>query len=161
MISSNRVTDTMSYSNKLGIGLKVSRGIVKHLSTNGDLIVKSQSGCYTSINFFVEDKFMKICDEISEQETILRLASKNALKKCECSQILIVDDIPFNHIALIAILNNFGVISENAYDGFQAIEKVSERIRNSQCCKSYRIIFMDLEMPGKNGFQTSTEVNFN
>ncbi|CAK60735.1 unnamed protein product (macronuclear) [Paramecium tetraurelia] len=157
MILSTKVNDNQFYSNKLGIGLKVSRGIVKYLSTNGDLIIKSQSGCYTSINFFVEDKFMKIDEDISE-ETILRLASKNTLKKCVCPQILIVDDIPFNHIALIAILNSFNVTSESAYDGDQAIEKVSERIRNSQCCKSYRIIFMDLEMPGKNGFQTSSEI---
>ncbi|CAD8121741.1 unnamed protein product [Paramecium sonneborni] len=160
MISSNRAHDTQTQSYKLGIGLKVSRGIVKYLSNNGDLIIKSQSGCYTSINFFVEDKFMKISDEILEQETILKLASKNTLKKCDCSQILIVDDIPFNHIALIAILNNFKIQSESAYDGNQAIEKVSERIRNSQCCLSYRIIFMDLEMPGKNGFQTTTEQQF-
>ncbi|CAD8200063.1 unnamed protein product [Paramecium pentaurelia] len=158
MVSSNRGTDNQFQSNKLGIGLKVSRGIVKHLSTNGDLIIKSQSGCYTSINFFVEDKFMKIDEDISEQETIMKLASKNTLKKCICPQILIVDDIPFNHIALIAILNNFNILSESAYDGDQAIEKVNDRIKNSQCCKSYRIIFMDLEMPGKNGFQTSSEI---
>ncbi|CAD8111569.1 unnamed protein product [Paramecium sonneborni] len=158
MSSSSRANDTQSYSYKLGIGLKVSRGIVKYLSINGDLIIKSQFGCYTSINFFVEDKYMKIDDDVSEKETILKLGSKNNLKKCNCPQILIVDDIPFNHIALIAILNNFGIQAESAYDGIQAIEKVNERIKNPQCCLSYRIIFMDLEMPGKNGFQTSTEI---
>ncbi|CAD8203114.1 unnamed protein product [Paramecium octaurelia] len=158
MYASVKFSDTTSNSNKLGLGLKVSRGIARNLCQNGDLIIKSQKGSYTSINFYVEDQVVKANEDITEQESIMRFGSKNTVHKCECPQILIVDDVPFNHIALIAILSNFGIKSESAYDGAQAIEKVNLRLKNKECCKSYRIIFMDIEMPGKNGFQTSAEI---
>ncbi|CAD8192617.1 unnamed protein product [Paramecium pentaurelia] len=158
MNASIKFAETTSNSNKLGLGLKVSRGIVKYLCQNGDLVIKSQKDNYTSINFFVEDQIIKVNEDITEQESIMRFGSKHTVQKCECPQILIVDDIPFNHIAMIAILTNFGIKSESAYDGTQAIEKVILRLKNKECCKTYRIIFMDIEMPGKNGFQTSAEI---
>ncbi|CAD8119391.1 unnamed protein product [Paramecium sonneborni] len=156
--ASTKLTETISSSNKLGLGLKVSRAIVSNLCQNGDLVIKSQKGSYTSINFFVEDQIIKVNEDITEQESIMRFGSKNTVQKCVCPQVLIVDDVPFNHIAMIAILSNFGIKSESAYDGTQALEKVNIRLNNKECCKSYRIIFMDIEMPGKNGFQTSAEI---
>lgn len=36
-----KVLDSSSSSNKLGLGLRVSRAIVKYLSENGELIIKS------------------------------------------------------------------------------------------------------------------------
>ncbi|CAD8201519.1 unnamed protein product [Paramecium pentaurelia] len=73
---------------------------------------------------------------------------------CEnCSQILIVDDIPFNQIAFIQMLNHFKIKAESAFDGYQAIEMVKQKL--TKHCKFYRLIFMDIEMPGQNGFQTS------
>lgn len=45
----------------------------------------------------------------------------NFLMNCECPQILIVDDIPFNHIALSALLSSYSKKVDSAYDGEQAI----------------------------------------
>lgn len=84
------------------------------------------------------------------------VSTKNFLKQCDCIQILIVDDVPFNHIALLALLQNYGYKAESAYDGDSAIRKVKQRLQG--CCKSYKLIFMDIEMPGKNGFDASCEV---
>lgn len=35
----------------------------------------------------------------------------------KCSPILIVDDIPFNHLALKAMLSSFGLSCDSVYDG--------------------------------------------
>ncbi|CAD8210877.1 unnamed protein product [Paramecium pentaurelia] len=74
--------------------------------------------------------------------------------KCEnCSQILIVDDIPFNQIAFIQMLNHFKIKAESAFDGYQAVEMVKQKLISH--CKFFRLIFMDIEMPGLNGFKTT------
>ncbi|CAD8210218.1 unnamed protein product [Paramecium octaurelia] len=70
-----------------------------------------------------------------------------------CSQILIVDDIPFNQIAFIQMLNHFKIKAESAFDGYQAVEMVKQKLISH--CKFFRLIFMDIEMPGLNGFKTS------
>ena len=41
--------------------------------------------------------------------------------------------------------------TDSAYNGNSAIDLIKERLEK-KCCKTYRLIFMDIEMPGKNGF---------
>ena len=57
----------------------------------------------------------------------------------------------------MALLQTYGYKSDSAYDGDSGIKKVKQRLLNV-CCKIYKIIFMDIEMPGKNGFVASSEV---
>ncbi|CAD8209003.1 unnamed protein product [Paramecium pentaurelia] len=71
----------------------------------------------------------------------------------KCVHILIVDDIPFNQIALKMILNKYKITVDQAFDGFQAVEKVKQKMFKH--CSIYKLIFMDIEMPGMDGFQTS------
>ncbi|CAD8210873.1 unnamed protein product [Paramecium pentaurelia] len=73
-----------------------------------------------------------------------------------CKKILIVDDQIFNQIALKAILSHFAIQCDQAYDGYQAIQKVKEKFQTN--CQFYDIIFMDIELPGLNGFETSKEI---
>ena len=74
----------------------------------------------------------------------------------DCVQILIVDDVPFNHMALKAVLEKLDLACDSAYEGFQAIELVKKFANNH--CKSYRLILMDIEMPNMSGFETSSRV---
>ncbi|CAK61257.1 unnamed protein product (macronuclear) [Paramecium tetraurelia] len=73
-----------------------------------------------------------------------------------CKKILIVDDQIFNQIALKATLNRFAIQCDQAYDGYQAIQRVKEKQQTS--CPFYDIIFMDIELPGLNGFETTKEI---
>ncbi|CAK66996.1 unnamed protein product (macronuclear) [Paramecium tetraurelia] len=159
-------------SNKMGLGLRVSKGIAKFLGGDGELQIKSEKGFYTIVSFSIEESVSTMMkDEDSSIRDIEELGSdtKNSaqrvyissrkfLNHCECNQILIVDDVPFNHITLIALLQNYGYKADSAYDGDSAIKKVRQRQQNI-CCKAYKIIFMDIEMPGKNGFTTSSEIS--
>ncbi|CAK80497.1 unnamed protein product, partial (macronuclear) [Paramecium tetraurelia] len=157
---------------KLGLGLRVSQGIVKYLSGDGELQIKSEKGFYTSVSFSIDEHSQ---NEIKEIEPSLKdveeiasnskdsvqkvyVSSKKFLnQQCKCPQILIVDDVPFNHIALFALLQAFGWKADSAYDGDSAIRKVKQKLHNT-CCKIFRLIFMDIEMPGKNGFLVSSEI---
>ncbi|CAD8213448.1 unnamed protein product [Paramecium octaurelia] len=82
---------------------------------------------------------------------------QNADILCQnCVHILIVDDIPFNQIALKMILSKYKIEVDQAFDGFQAIEKVKQKMQKH--CQHYKIIFMDIEMPGMDGFQASQQI---
>ena len=57
--------------------------------------------------------------------------------KCKCPKILIVDDEPFNLIALEGLLNYLDIDNiEKAYNGLEAITKIqANNVR--KCKKSY------------------------
>jgi CheY-like chemotaxis protein len=44
------------------------------------------------------------------------------------------------------------IIVETADRGKKAIKLIKERIYNNNCCKHFKIIFMDLDMPEMDGF---------
>jgi len=82
---------------------------------------------------------------------------KHIPHKCQCqnSKILVVDDNAFNQTALKVVLKKCGFECQTVVDGEHAIHEV---IQNEGCCsrcKNYRIIFMDVEMPNLNGFETT------
>ncbi|CAD8103079.1 unnamed protein product [Paramecium sonneborni] len=173
MQNQNHIQQQQNVSNKLGLGLRVSKGIVKYLSGDGELQIKSEKGFYTVVSFYINEQTkigiqevgssLKDIEEIGSntKDSIQRVyvSSKTFLnQQCKCSQILIVDDVPFNHIALLALLSAYGWKAESSYDGDSAIRKVKQKL-HSTCCKIFRLIFMDIEMPGKNGFIVSSGIS--
>jgi len=73
-------------------------------------------------------------------------------------RVLLVDDNKhfvkaLKHLILSTLSDRISVIDE-AHDGIEAIEMVE---RNS----NYDIIFLDIDMPGKNGFEVARYLNFN
>ncbi|CAD8204341.1 unnamed protein product [Paramecium octaurelia] len=89
-----------------------------------------------------------------------RYKSQTQSRTCQlctqCIQVLIVDDVPFNQIALKALLLHYKIQADQAYDGYQAIEMVKKQTLKH--CQYYALIFMDIEMPGINGFQATREI---
>lgn len=78
-------------------------------------------------------------------------------KKCECTHILICDDNQFNILSLKLQLQLIGKNCDSASLGEIAIQKVREKMKKS-CCKFYKLIFMDLEMPVMGGCETSKKI---
>ncbi len=70
---------------------------------------------------------------------------------------LIVDDQPFNVIALEGILVKYGAqYIEKAYDGEMALAKILENQNRANNCpyhkgRNYRFVFLDNQMPIKSG----------
>ncbi len=65
-------------------------------------------------------------------------------------EILAVDDHPVNLKLLAAILNNLELSVSTASDGFQALELCK--------LKQFDLILMDVQMPGKDGLETTQEI---
>ncbi|CAK61389.1 unnamed protein product (macronuclear) [Paramecium tetraurelia] len=137
---------------KLGLGLKISQQIAKFLCYNNELIIESTENEYTRISFKIENQ-----QKLISQQKFPSFYGCNITISCNCTQILIVDDVRFNHSAIEALLSQHKMKMDSAYNGQQAIEKIEQKLQ-SPCCKTYKLIFMDIEMPVKNGYQASKDI---
>ena len=75
-----------------------------------------------------------------------------------CPAFLVCDDDHFNIKVLQNFLQVYGLPIETAYHGDNAIEKVKNIWERKACCKSFKLIFMDIEMPQKNGLEAAQEI---
>ncbi|KAL4490766.1 hypothetical protein ABPG72_021820 [Tetrahymena utriculariae] len=114
------------------------------------------------INSLTSDKYFSQCTlEIANpQHTIDQIILNNISKqeKCNCPQILIVDDNQFNVYALQKTIETFKFQTHSISDSLEVLDFIKD-IFYQNCCISPKIIFMDIEMPFKNGYQLSVEVN--
>ena len=92
------------------------------------------------------------------EEAIKAIVNQNKGKKCICPEIMIVDDNDFNILALKYHLEELHFRVESCFSGNEAITKVINRWETNECCQRYKIIFMDIEMPGKNGIESTIEI---
>lgn len=69
-----------------------------------------------------------------------------------------MDDNNFNIYSLKMILKTYDFKVDEAESGSKCLEKIKERMASNSCCKHFSIIFMDIDMPGKNGFETAMEL---
>ena len=95
--------------------------------------------------------------EASEKRMMI-IKELNLVKSCKCSNILICDDNAFNIYSLRKQLEYFNFKIDCAIDGEEAIKMVEEYHNEDHCCKTYQIIFMDIEMPGINGYETTRKI---
>ncbi|CAD8132503.1 unnamed protein product [Paramecium octaurelia] len=100
---------------------------------------------------YFQHKYMASCKNLDNS----KIQQQNSI--CQnCTHVLVVDDIPFNQIALKMMLKHYNIQADSVFDGFQAIEKV--KLKMQQHCQIYKLILMDIEMPGMDGFQTSKQI---
>ena len=77
--------------------------------------------------------------------------------ECACSQLLVVDD----DFTLREVLCNFSlkcnIKFEQAQNGLEAIDLVKKK-GDSNCCKTYKLILMDFNMPLMNGVESAIQI---
>jgi CheY-like chemotaxis protein len=66
------------------------------------------------------------------------------------ANILVVDDVPANLLALRALLDSPDYFLEEASSGFEALEKCEH--------KKYDLIILDIQMPGIDGYETASRI---
>jgi CheY-like chemotaxis protein len=50
-------------------------------------------------------------------------------------------------------LRGYNGTTDIALTGELAVTKAKDRLLGSSCCKAYQLVFMDIEMPGMNGYE--------
>lgn len=120
-----------------GLGLAITKKLLKLY--NSDIQVKSKEGKGTVFSF-------SICfNKVSDADKISRVPEK--LPAFIGKKLLVVDDNEINILIAKRILSKWGFDLDFAADGRQAIEKVMKH--------TYDLIFMDIKMPGIDGFETT------
>ncbi|MDR3549475.1 MAG: response regulator [Candidatus Pacebacteria bacterium] len=68
-----------------------------------------------------------------------------------------MDDNPNNVFVLRGYATSLGVLCDEALNGEDAVKKVVERAE-STCCRAYKVIMMDINMPVMDGMQAGAEI---
>jgi len=97
-----------------------------------------------------------------QQEEFLNTLSKISKEHCDWhNMILIVDDTDFNLMIVENQLKMLGFTCDKASNGINALDAIEDRLKNSKSCdfcRTYKIIFMDYEMPFMNGEQCALNI---
>lgn len=87
-----------------------------------------------------------------------RIQNKMKKKKCLCPLALIIDDDDFNILSMAGRLKKLNVPYDSALSGEIGVQKIVKMFKND-CCKFFKFIFLDLEMPQKNGLAIYEEIS--
>ena len=131
-----------------GLGMAITKALVEMME--GELQVESRYGEGTTVTILVPQGVVgdKMIDENADYTNAI--ADEYAIDFTADAHVLIVDDNEMNLRVAAGILDRYGVSSDLAEDGFEAIRKVKEN--------KYDIVFMDHMMPVMDGVETMHEI---
>lgn len=95
--------------------------------------------------------------EMILERSIEKIQMLMRARRCKCPYALIVDDNDLNILALKLILSKLYISCETSLSADEAIEKINN-LKNGDCCRHHKLIFLDVEMPVKDGFQALEEI---
>jgi len=130
MVKNKKITGT-------GLGLAITRKLCNHM--NGEVAFKSEYGAGTTFFVKLPLKTGTENDLVCEETPLVSFTAPKA-------KILVVDDIDINVMITTSILEDYGITSDTALSGREAIEQVA--------AKNYDIVFMDHMMPEMDGIET-------
>lgn len=125
-----------------GLGLAIVKQLV--VSQNGTLKVESKVGKGSTFSFTLS--FKKTTEKVESEKENDVMMDMGA----EDIRILVAEDVVLNQLLMKTLLEEFGFQLDIAGNGQIAIEKLQE--------KEYDIVFMDLQMPVKNGYEATEHI---
>lgn len=124
-----------------GLGLVISKELINLM--HGKIWIESVTSLGTKVFFEIELGYKLENTLLEDKEEILSILQTYG-------DALIVEDNEINQIVAYKKLSKYGLNVDLASDGEEALDMVSK--------KSYDIIFMDLQMPVMDGFETTREL---
>ncbi|MCZ4317618.1 ATP-binding protein [Aequorivita viscosa] len=122
-----------------GLGLTIVKKLLE--ASQSSIKLESESGKGATFSFILSFEIFKqsLADK-TQSDTDVLLGKK----------ILVVDDNRINQIVTQKILEKYGMICEIAENGNTAIKKLKS--------ETYHLVLMDINMPGKDGMETTEEI---
>lgn len=143
---------TVSKIQGTGLGMSITKSIVD--LANGTIDVKSKLGEGTEIIVAVT---LCLC---TDTETAARNAKQLAKQQAQAEQpdfkgkrLLVVEDNKLNREITVTILEQTGIITEQAEDGSVAVKMVQEAAPGY-----YDLILMDIQMPIMDGYEATKQI---
>lgn len=136
-----------------GLGLSIAKSIITQMG--GNIEVDSWQGVGTT--FIVRLDLEKIKEKDSttsaERESRKKDENKNILKFLKGRRIMLVEDNELNREIAYELLSETGLIVDVAENGQEAL-----KLLESQPEYFYELIFMDIQMPVMNGYDTTKSI---
>jgi len=128
-----------------GLGLAITKKIVEMMQ--GSIHIESELGHGSSFIFNIKVEVPKLHPETIEPAS--SQVADDAIEDYSGKRILLAEDVEINREIVIALLGDLNMEITEAADGQQAYEKYSAEPGN------YDLIFMDIHMPGINGYEST------
>ncbi len=125
-----------------GLGLAISSKLVNLL---GGKLSYEKKEVGSIFYFSIESKVVE-----NFQREVPRETEKISLEEIAVIPILIVEDIEANQKVAQRLFKKLGHQIDIADNGFKALELLEKR--------KYKLVFMDIQMPGMNGFETTKKI---
>ena len=126
-----------------GLGLAISQNIVQQMGSK--IIVESQVGQGSSFRF-------SLALPLADKATVTELYDVT-VPNLEKHRILLAEDIAVNRFVLRELLSITSVTIDDAVDGQEAVDIFAQ-----SPVGYYSLIFMDVQMPRKNGYEAASEI---
>ncbi len=146
---SREQNSTVSSIQGTGLGMAIVKDIVNFLG--GRICVSSKPGEGTVFEITID---LKICDapEILEED-----AGSSDSDFLKGKKVLVVEDNELNREITIDVLQDYGMLIEEATDGDIAVEMVRNSLERGES-SYYDLIIMDVQMPHMNGFDATRAI---
>ena len=147
-----------------GLGMSITKKLVDMM--DGRIEGQSEVGVGSVFKIYLQQR--KTDEAVIGKEAADNLQNFRLSEKAQHPQIkrnympygnvLIVDDVDANIFVAKGLMKPYGLTIETAISGYEAIEKVNEKMQSD---KFYDIVFMDHMMPGMDGVEAMQKIRSN